>query len=781
MFDYLKYDVVDLSFKCIKPGIPPLLPVALVMWLVCAICFSELKLLIASDFVILGIICAVASLLIVIVAFVLKKYFAIAFVAAAILIGASLAIFGAYQLKSAEQSCSGVTQIWKFTLLEDAKSGAYGSNVQASAFGENGIKANVRLNFSKEVDLLQGSVVLAKASFKPSKPENIDFFWNSGLCGFMNINSYEVLQEEFPLSVIHEIRKLAIDQFSKYGGNQAGLLQALICGYRNDIEQAGDYEKYKIIGLAHLVAVSGAHLAIVAMLLSWALNKTRTPHWLHVVLIIIFILAYLVFTGIPISALRAAIMVVLSTSSVFAKRRAFSLNSLSLCIILLLVLNPSTSVSVSFFLSAGSTLGIVLFGGLISSWFCGANNKIKTYLAEPLGLTLASNLATLPFSASLFSQVSLLAPLSNVAAAPLFSIACIGGLLAACIALAIPALAYVVISIAVVLTTPLTFVVNLLSSVPHASIAVQLPIVYMIALSIIVCLVLWFIWPKLNLKSLGVLTGTSLAFVIFFVFIQPKFNADELIMLDVGQGDAILIRSGESTVLIDTGNQENKLKSSLGSLGVYSLDAVIITHHDDDHMACLESLAGYEKIGAIYCAKDALTCLCDNCHILRESSSKTIMQGLSGLSMGDRLQVGKIELEVVWPKQYKDKGGNLDSVCLLLKTDFNSDGDAEWKALLTGDAESATLEELIKNKEIGDIDVLKVGHHGSKITINKKIAESLRPEISLISVGLNNRYGHPAREALDILSGINSQIYRTDQNGTVKIRFNPDSLAVSTL
>lgn len=142
------------------------------------------------------------------------------------------------------------------------------------------------------------------------------------------------------------------------------LLNAIICGQRIDLNSGELYDSFKIDGLAHLVAVSGAHLSLVTAILLILLKKLKMKRWLIIVIQSVFILAYLICAAIPISALRAAFMAYIALFAFFSKRRPAPLNALGICIIVLISLDNSTSVSVSFALSAGSTLGIILFSSL---------------------------------------------------------------------------------------------------------------------------------------------------------------------------------------------------------------------------------------------------------------------------------------------------------------------------------------------------------------------------------------------------------------------------------
>lgn len=151
-----------------------------------------------------------------------------------------------------------------------------------------------------------------------------------------------------------------------------------------------------------------------------------------------------------------------------------------------------------------------------------------------------------------------------------------------------------------------------------------------------------------------------------------------------------------------------------------------------------------------------------------------------GIDVGDAFDIGNFKVKVLWPEAYKDAGGNADSLCLLVTLDSNYDGKVDWRALFTGDAESEELQRISKNNKIGDIDVLKVGHHGSRQSISNTIIAELKPEYALISVGKGNSYGHPAKDTLQVLEECGSRILRTDEHGVVELCFSENGISVTS-
>ncbi|MEG0375316.1 MAG: MBL fold metallo-hydrolase [Raoultibacter sp.] len=324
--------------------------------------------------------------------------------------------------------------------------------------------------------------------------------------------------------------------------------------------------------------------------------------------------------------------------------------------------------------------------------------------------------------------------------------------------------------------------IALLAAIPCAAIPCSLELGPALAVSAALSAIIWATWPHPSRKTLRLLVALASAFLLAFCIVLPRPAGDEVIMLDVGQGDAIIVRSRGATILIDTGNQDAKLLEALARNGVFSLDALVVTHPDDDHCGSLPALKGIVRIGTVCVAEDLLTCPCDACSELKHSVSATVgEQALEGLAVGDTLSVGALTLEVIWPDMFHDEGGNGDSLTLLMRSDFDGNGAAEWTGLLCGDAENEQLVAMVEANRLGNIDLYKVGHHGSKAAIDEKTAQVLTPSISLVSAGENNRYGHPASQTLDVLESVGSVIERTDQKGDVVCKMTTESITVGTL
>lgn len=696
----------------------------------------------------------------------------------AVMVGAASVALAAGALQNAMGALVGSEGPWRCTLTTDAKPSDFGWRADARAVDPLGRSVAVRLYLPDEgAGLLRGTTLSVEAPLEAPGEANRERWWNDGLAGSLSASEVSPVADAAPL---RGLRSRAIEVIERHGGGQSGLLQALICGYRPTIEQSGRYEQFKTTGLAHLVAVSGAHLSIVTLFVAQGLKLLRLGRRSTAVATGLFLAGYVVFTGMPVSALRAAVMAVAGLMALVTDRRSSALNALGACILLFTGIDPSCALTASFVLSAGSTLGIVLltplFATVASSW----PRVLRRLVADPLALTMASAAATQPYAAALFSQLPLLSPVANVLATPLFTVGCVVGFVAVLAACALPAVAPAAVACAAAAVSPLDGVVGLLAAVPRSCLPVDAEVFPMLALSVVLVGALWAWWPTVRPKAAGGALAALLALGAAPAFaLSPP--GDEIVMLDVGQGDAFLVRSQGSSLLIDTGNQDGLLKEACARQGVRALDRVAVSHPDDDHCGSLEALGDVAAVGGLLVADDLLACPCAACDDLRDvAEGEAYPQGIQGLAVGDRLRCGRFTLEVLWPEAFRDEGGNGDSLSFLCSYDGDGDGTAEWTALFCGDAESEELRAMADRLPPDGVDVLKVGHHGSKKSLDAELAARLAPSVALVGVGESNRYGHPAPVVLDALEAAGARVLCSDEAGDVTVGFSVEKLTVRT-
>lgn len=560
-----------------------------------------------------------------------------------------------------------------------------------------------------------------------------------------------------------------------------GVLQALTCGYRANLKNTAAYQDFQTAGLAHLVAVSGAHLAIVSALIGSVLTAMGVGRGASLGVLAVLMCAYVVFAGAPISALRAAIMAVLCLLSYVPRKQASSLSALGACVMACLVLDVSTATSLSFLLSAGSTLGIALFAQLFRACIRNWARRLPTAIADGLAVSLAASMLSLGVSAAQFSQLSLISPLANVMVAPLLSVVCCGGLVGSLIALALPFASPIAVGLPLLGSKLMTDLVGALARLPLACVPMQLDFGLAVVGSAALAVALWVKWPHVRAKTAAATACVlTLAGVLVWALL-PLLAGTQIVALDVGQGDAILLRSQGRAILVDTGNRSNLLRAALARNGVLRLDAVVITHPDSDHCGSLQDLARVVAVDRVCVAQGVLDCGCRKCVDLVQTAREIAPnKQITPLSVGDQLQLGALRLRVVWPWAFEDEGGNADSLCLLAHADVNGDDAIDCTALLTGDAESEQLDQLLALGSVGKVDLLKAGHHGSKACVTQEQLRAFRPAACFISVGEGNRYGHPSPQVVQQLQDAGVQVFRTDLQGDLTCAIDSNGLRIST-
>ena len=680
-------------------------------------------------------------------------------------------------------------------VLEDTQNSTYGVKADCLTCLQDGSIVRVRLQTSQDITLYYGQLVTAQVELKKPTTTQRESFWKKGIVARAQLESLEQTNWLTPFA---KQRAAFIESaLAKDSSAQTGLFLALACGYRTLLQSNELYTNFQVAGLAHIVAVSGAHLSLAIAFVALLLTRLKLPKKVLLAGSILTIFFLLFVCAFPISAFRAAFMAVLSCFSFFAKRRPASQNALGLCIVFCLLADPCSALSASFELSALSTAGIILLTPLFTRMMSrnkkAHSSSLGETVKESLSLTLAASIATLPLSAALFSQISLIAPLSNVVVGFLFAPLCLSALINQLLFLVSGCVFSLPYFFCKGLSSLFSGIVSVLASIPYAAVPAQISTECALAFTAISFFLIQAFFQWRNVSKCDAMPDISLAaprkitllltifavFALAVILIFPRNNAPYLAALKVGQGDALLLHDEQVSILVDTGNQDSMLKQELAKKGVYRLNAVFITHPDNDHCASLASLASVVEIEKIYVPASLLECSCEKCTTLMQTIKKTKVS-YEGVEVENSFATKHFSIEVLWPQKYTDEGGNEDSLCLRVQVDADSNNTNDYTALLVGDAEQETLQKLINNNKLDEVDIYKVGHHGSKISCNSEIMSILNPKIALLSVGVNNRYGHPNSEILELLEQQNTEISRTDTQGTITCYFEMKGIRMTT-
>ena len=758
-----------------RPSIPLLLSGALIVWLVVLVGYQLL-----FSLPILPVIAVSGGVLGGCVLFLLLRArstaaFLLLFVALGVLVSA-VGVF-VYTLQS-DKALQAGEQTYLFTVIEDKSISSFGESYYATTRLSDGIEVVVRTYFNEVADLALGTRFQAVCELSEVSEDARMFYAQQGTHATASISAYEVVEQ--PVSFffgVLDIRRFCLGAMESYTLESDYMLRALLLGDQTLLSDTELYQDVKVCGLAHLIAVSGAHLVVVSGLIASVLRAVRLSFAWRLVIQIAAIWFYLVLVGFPESCLRAACMSCFSIVAALAQRKSSALSALGLVALFFIGSDPASAFSISFALSFLSTLGIILFCPLLLHLAENMPLRLPRWVSEPFAMTLISLLLTFPLTSALFSQFSLISPVANILTTPLITVICALGLVALAL-IGVPYLGQWLLEIVRLLAQGFDVVAGVLADVPFAAIPLNVNFIIASILVIAICIGLWIAWTKFSFLHLSALC-TVVSVVLFFPFVAGHHD-DQIIMMDVGQGDAFVIRSNNQTLLVDTGNQTSMLYAALARNGVHNLNAVLITHPDDDHCGSLTDLAGMTHIGEVLVAHGSRVSTEEKAQdLMRDAAAVVGSDKIREVCVDDVLQIGDFKLTIIAPEVIEE-AGNADSICFLLEYQ-STDTARPFTALFCGDAESEQLEDLIEQNKVTEVTIYKVGHHGSKAAINAEQAKVLSPEISLVSVGENNRYGHPNGEVLGYLEQQGSRIYRSDISGDVTCNFFSDRIQLATM
>lgn len=569
-----------------------------------------------------------------------------------------------------------------------------------------------------------------------------------------NINSFRYKSKDI-------FSKRIEDLFQKYLNEEnSQLMTSIILGESSYINE-DNLILYRELGLAHILAVSGLHIGIISGFLIFMLSRLGIKRRVNIIITLSIIWIYGFLIGFPPSILRANIMFSLLFYSSIIYEPYDSINTLSFACFLLLVINPYYLFHIGFQLSFMAAFSIVFLTPYIKTIFYPYKNNMITTIAA----LLAVNIGLLPIQAYYFNRIGLLSILANLILLPLFSVSLIIAFIMVTIFYTLP---FLNIIIGPILNTILSLQNYIIHIIPSTIIKTYSPHFMEI--------VLYFLFIGIILKIIDIeklqnsIKKVIIVYLIFIIinnsFLYTGDKPLEVHFIDVGQGDSILIRTNDGDYLMDTGGSRvdsafdisrNITLPYLEKLGINRLRAIIITHFHEDHCQGIPILVENLKVDNIIAS-----------YIPINNEFPLIL-----VKQGDEIMLDKnTKLKVIWPNQSTSDNENNMSLVSLLSYFKNN-------ILFTGDIEME-VEQSVADKVGSTIEIIKVPHHGSNTSSSCYFLNILKPEIGIISVGQNNLYNHPSKDVLFRYNNINSEIYRTDENGMIKIILGKDNYKITS-
>lgn len=551
----------------------------------------------------------------------------------------------------------------------------------------------------------------------------------------------------------------------------SGFLTAELTGDKSAMDD-GDYLAMQETGLAHLFAVSGLHCAFLVTLLALLISRRQR---LLCAVTIPLLLFYMVMVGMSPSVVRACIMQIFLLIAPLFRRGSDPLTSLAAALLVILLCNPFAAASVSLQLSFSATLGMVLLSPrlykLLAGWYKGKCRPLRTalcFVAANLSATLSAVVFTAPLTAWYFRIFVLVAPLSSLLAVPAAGWSFMTAFVTVLLGFVWLPLASLLGWISWALVRYILWIANGMMSWRYHAVYFTNPYLIYWLLFLYAAFIGCAATPDgkrkyLLASALSVLTLTA---AIWVNRQDYQYGVLTALTLDVGQGESVILTSGGETALVDCGSS-NSYKDpgglaadTLHSMGVRELSAVVVTHYHADHTNGLYEVLRRIPVQTVYLpdiedeygVRERLVSLAEE-----KGAQVTYVTKETTDTLGDTV------LTIYPPVQ---SGGDLNELGL---TALASTGD--FDLLITGDMSGSTEKKLVETYALPDIEVLVVSHHGSRYSSNIRFLKSVTPEAAVISVGDNN-YGHPSEETLQRLLAVGADIWRTDQQGTIRITVN---------
>ncbi len=689
---------------------------------------------------------------------------------AALFLGAAVlfAWFFSYQsfYLSPVRQLHGTTQQLTVTLTQYSWETKYGTGIEGFTELENKTY-RVRCYVNEKLALKPGDSVVGVFELEDNR---LDPYYNYQVGNGCMLQAYpageiyhrvspEIPWYGYPAYLSASIKGLLYNAFP---ADTLAFAQALLLGDTELIDYETD-TAFKLSGIRHIIAVSGLHVSILFSLV-YAITGRRK--WLTMLLGFPTLLLFAAIAGFTPSVNRACIMHGLMMTAMLFEREYDPPTALSFAVLIMLLANPYCICSVSLQLSAGCVGGILLFSGRISAWLMDAGRlgklkglpgRLTGWLSSSISVSVSATLITTPLCALYFGTVSLVSPLTNLLTLWVVSFIFYGIMLSALLSAVFAPLGA---AVAWLISWPMRYVLavsKLLADFPLA--AVYTVSIYVV-LFLLLCYCLLAVFLLMKRKRPGLLLGCmALGLSIALTASWTEYMLDDVRMtvLDVGQGQCILLQSDGKTFMVDCGGSSDtgaadSAAEMLLSMGIFRLDGIILTHYDRDHAGGTEKLLTRIDAAKLY-LPDCLDA---------EGYSEPLLSHPNAFVVDSNTTISFGDTVITLVTTEFGATSNESGLCVLFQSE-NCD------ILITGDRNIYGEHDLLREIDLPKLDVLIVGHHGSRHSTSAALLDATRPDIAIISVGRNS-FGHPTQEVLSLLAQYCCEIYRTDQNGTIIFR-----------
>ncbi len=607
-------------------------------------------------------------------------------------------------------------------------------------------------NNSEYNDIYIGDIIEIKGDLKEPSNNTVpntfnykEYLYNKKIYFTLNINSIKKIENN--TNLIYYIKSIISNRINDIT-NSSPYLQTFILGDKSYIDDNIN-NTYRDNGISHLFSISGMHISLISGILFYLIKRISYNNYYNYGVVITFLLLYTFLLGMIASVIRTIVMYILFAINKLFNLKIKSADLMLFVLVICIIINPFIVYDIGFQYSYIISFTLIILRDKIK--------KINNYILKSLYISYIAFIVSFPITIYNFYQVNIISIPLNVIVIPLVSIIIFP---LSIITFIFPFLD----NILHILIKSLEFVSINIDKIEFTKIIFAKP--NMLVIILYYALIYMSLCKRKYLKFLILL----ILFHKCYRYIYPFMNVT---FLDVGQGDSILISFpyNKGNILIDTGGiynssysiAKNKTIPYLKSIGITCLDYIIITHGDYDHMGEAINLVKEFKVNkVIFNIGNYNDLELELIDILKEKNIK-YYQNIKKINMDANI------LYFLNTREYNDENNNSSVIYLI----YNN-----IKFLFMGDSGIDRENDIIKKYNLDNIDILKVGHHGSNTSSSKYFIDKINPKYSIISVGKNNWYGHPNDEVLNNLK--DTIIYRTDIDGSIIFKINISSLKIDT-
>jgi len=647
--------------------------------------------------------------------------------------------------------------------------------VRVLRFGEETPNERARLDLPAGPAPPQGSLLRVVVEIHEPRPEENGFdeagyLRRQGVHVILKAGSCTIVGRRGGLGGIADrVRAEIADSLAPgVGGEKRAVIAAVVLGEDEGLSPELR-DRFRASGLYHLLAVSGQNVAYVVagMLgLAWLLGISR---WIGELGALVAVGGYLMAVGWQPSVVRAGVAGGLASLAWLAGRQRDRWYFLLVGAAVLLAWNPYTFLEPGFQLSFGAVGSIFMLVPRIEAWLAGY--PVPRALVTVLAVSIACGGVTAPILMLHFQAAPLFTVVSNAVAgpvvAPLLGLALLSTALEPVLPEAAAALAWLNGWLAAYLAGCARF----FGALPHAQLTSWNALAALAAL-VLLAVLLARLPPPRGRRAAVILA--IVAIVVAGWRLRPEDpppppSGLRLVMLDVGQGDGILLQTKAGAVLVDEGPPEAHIASQLRALGVHRLAALVVTHPHRDHVGGAAEVVDSLPVGFVLDPLEP-TESPDEAALEREARERGVR--VVPARVGERYDLGELHIRVLWPDGPGLRGEDPHEHGVVLLVSYG-----RFDALLTGDSESSVTLPL----RPPEVELLKVAHHGSSDDALDELLQLVRPKIALISIGEGNDYGHPAPSTMTALASYPGlAVYRTDEDGRVTVETDGTTFSVRT-